>query len=62
MINNKRDLDKSQSERDCSYVGNMAIDLYENVVAEFPDIHSSCVTWLDTSGDMLTMVIYKDLD
>jgi hypothetical protein len=44
------------------YIGNMAVSLYESVAASYPDIHSASISWLSADGDMLTMVIYKDLD
>lgn len=47
---------------DNDYIGNMAVNLYENVSASYPDIHSASISWLSADGDMLTMVIYKDLD
>lgn len=48
------------TKRDLDYVGNMAVDLYRNVISEFPEIHSTSITWLDHVGDTLTMIIYKE--
>jgi hypothetical protein len=49
-------------DRDLSYVGNMAVDLYENVIAQFPDVHSNYIEWLDHSGEKLIMSISKVFD
>jgi hypothetical protein len=53
--------DNNPNEGNTDYVGNIAIDLYRNVTAEFPDVRSSSVEWLDHSGDKLMMSIYKGL-
>jgi hypothetical protein len=54
--------DNNPNEGNTDYVGNIAIDLYRNVTAEFPDVRSSSVEWLDHSGDKLMMSIYKVFD
>jgi hypothetical protein len=52
----------NEDKNDNYYVGNMAVSLYESVAASYPDIHSASISWLDASGDKLTMVLYKELD
>jgi hypothetical protein len=45
---------------EASYIANMATDLYESVTYEPVDIHSASITWLDKTGDKLTMRITKN--